>query len=275
MPKTHDNTQWKQRLLVLFVVVLCGIMAFLEFSSLRILSDEKQNEWLLKILQQASGTIAVILLLYSMGVNLYGKPQKWLYLIPCLLIAVNNFQWWAFFAGKMEFLRTGFLDIILFTMQCLFVGLFEELIFRGAVFSLLASIFSRDRKGLWLTYVVSSVVFALAHIFNGNFLQVGYTLLTGGLFAFVLIKTKNVLCCAFVHALYNWCGLLMDQLGSGVVFDIGTCVLMAIIAVICGIFVLYSVYKYPEEERKDLYTRLGIKQAEKVIESQENAEKEE
>lgn len=275
MPKTHDNTQWKQRLLMLVVAVLCGIMAFLEFSSLRILADEKQNEWLLKILQQASGTIAVILLLYSMGVNLYGKPQKWLYLIPCLLIAVNNFQWWAFFAGKMELVRTGFVDITLFTMQCLFVGLFEELIFRGAVFSLLASIFSKDRKGLWLTYVVSSVIFALAHIFNGNFLQLGYTVLTGGLFAFVLIKTKNVLCCAFVHALYNWCGLLMDQLGSGVVFDVGTCVLMAIIAVICGIFVLYSVYKYPEEERKDLYARLGIKQAEKVIESQENAEKEE
>ena len=275
MPKTHDNTQWKQRLLMLFVAVLCGIMAFLEFSSLRILSDEKQNEWLLKIPQQASGTIAVILLLYSMGVNLYGKPQKWLYLILCLLIAVNNFQWWAFFAGKMEFIRTGFVDITLFTMQCLFVGLFEELIFRGAVFSLLASIFSKDRKGLWLTYVVSSVIFAFAHIFNGNFLQLGYTLLTGGLFAFVLIKTKNVLCCAFVHALYNWCGLLMDQLGSGVVFDVGTCVLMAIIAVICGIFVLYSVYKYPEEERKDLYARLGVKQAEKVIESQENAEKEE
>lgn len=270
MPKTSDNTQWKHRLLMLIVVVLCGIMAFLEFSSICLIPDEKRNEWLLKILQQSFGSMAVILLLYSMRVKLCGKPRKCLYLIPCFLIAVNNFQWWSFFAGKMTLTRVHFVDVTLFTLQCLLIGLFEELIFRGAIFSLLAGVFSKDRKGLWLTYVTSSVVFGFAHIFSGNFLQVGYTVLTGGLFAFVLIKTKNVLCCAFIHALYNWCGLLMDQLGTGAVFDVGTCVLMAIIAVLAGIFVLYAVFTYPEEERRELYIRLGIAEKEKPANTQES-----
>lgn len=260
MPNSRKNNVIKQRLKMLIVAILCGIMAFLELANLNLMPDEKRNEWLLKILQQSCGSIAVVILLISMRVKLYGKPQKWLSWLPCLIVAINNFQWWSFFAGKMELVRTGFIDIMLFSLQCLFVGLFEELIFRGAVFALIASLFPKDKKGLIKTFVVSCVVFALAHIFNGDLLQVGYTLLTGGLFAFVLIKTKNVLCCAFTHALYNWCGLLMDQLGNGAVFDVGTCVLMAVIAV-CGVlFVLYSLYKYSDEERKELYKRLGIKE---------------
>ncbi len=267
MPKSPVNNRMKQRIQMLIVAVLCGIMAFLEFSNLRLFTDAQRNGWLLKILQQACGSVAVVILLWSMRVRLYGKPQKWWHWLVGLMIAVNNFQWWAFFAGKMAWIRTEFIDIALFTLECLLVGLFEELVFRGAVFALLASVFPKNRKGLWLTYAVSSVIFALAHIFNGNLLQVGYTFLTGGLFAFVLIKTKNILCCAFTHGLYNWLGLVMDQLGSGAVFDVGTCVLMAIIAVLGGIFVIYAVWTYPESEREDLYQRLGI-QTPKIIEIQ-------
>lgn len=244
--------------MMLAVTVLCGIMAFLELAEISLLVDEKRNEWLVKILQQTFGSLAVVLLLFSMRVKLFGRIDKWLYVLPCLVIAVNNFQWWAFFQGKMELIRTNFADITLFTLQCLLIGLFEELVFRGAVFALVAGFFSKDKKGLIKAFVLSSVIFGLAHIFSGNFLQVGYTVLTGGLFAFVLLKTKNVLCSAVVHALYNFCGLLMDNLGTGAVFDVGTCVFMAIIAVIGASIVLYGLYKYPEEERKELYIRLGV-----------------
>ena len=269
MPKTYDKNKIKQRFVMCIVAVLCGIMAFTELAEISLLTDEKRNEWLVKILQQTCGSVAVILLLLSMRVKLFGKIDKWLYVIPCLVIAVNNFQWWAFFQGKMQLIRTNFADITLFTLQCVLIGLFEELVFRGAVFSLIASCFTKDKKGLIKTFVVSSVVFGLAHIFGGNFLQVGYTILTGGLFAFVLLKTKNVLCSAFVHALYNFCGLLMDNLGTGAVFDVGTCVFMAIIAVIGASIVLYGLYKYPEEERKELYIRLGI---EETVEPTENTQ---
>jgi membrane protease YdiL (CAAX protease family) len=144
-------------------------------------------------------------------------------------------------------------------------AIFEEIIFRGIVFSVLADRFSKNKKGFLKTYVISSVIFGLAHLFNGfsfgTVLQVGYTVLTGGLFAFCLIMTKNILCCALVHGIYNFCGLLFDHvqgLGNGVVFDLGTVITMAVISVVVGIFVLYKVYHYPDEERKDLYARLGI-----------------
>ena len=51
---------------------------------------------------------------------------------------------------------------------------------------------------------------------------------------------------------------MLPKLGSGTVFDIPTVILMAVVGVSVGIFVLYSVWKYPEEERIELYKRLGF-----------------
>ena len=87
--------------------------------------------------------------------------------------------------------------------------------------------------------------------------------MTGGLFAFALIKTQNIICAGLVHAVYNFAGLLFDAsqrfgLGNGVVFDLGTVITMLIVSIFVGSFVLYSVYKYTPEEQAELYKKLGI-----------------
>ncbi len=202
-----------------------------------------------------------------LNIRLLGKPQNLLYLFPCIIVAIDNFQFYAYFSGKMQLLHTEFSDFLLFGLNCFTVGLFEEGIFRGIIFSVLAGVFTKDKKGLWKTYVFSSLIFGAAHLFNGfsvgTLLQVGYTVLTGGLFAFVLLKTQNILCCAFVHGLYNFCGLLFDipermGLGGGVVIDLGTAITMLIVSILAAIFVFWSIYKYSEEEQRQLYGKLGI-----------------
>ena len=45
----------------------------------------------------------------------------------------------------------------------------------------------------------------------------------------------------------------------GVVFDTPTAVMMAVVAVIVGIFVIIKLVTYPDEEREYLYKKLGIK----------------
>lgn len=70
-----------------------------------------------------------------------------------------------------------------------------------------------------------------------------------------------MLFCAITHAIYNFCGLLFTStvgLGSGSVIDPPTGIMMAVIAVIVGVFVLYQVFTYSEVERVDLYQRLGF-----------------
>lgn len=247
------------------IAVLCVVTLLLDFVEIHIIDDDFRNGALLKILQQISGSALAILLMWYLNIQLFKKPQNWLYLLPCLIIAVDNFQWSSFIVGNMQLVRTEFVDVVLFTGKCLTVGLFEELIFRGVLFSVIAGYFSNDKKGLWKTYIVSSAIFAISHLFNGfsfgTILQVGYTFLTGGLFGFCLLKTKNILCCALVHGIYNFCGTFYatQGLGTGVVFDIGTIITMAVVSVAIGVFVLYKVWKYSDEEREELYKRLGIR----------------
>ena len=98
-------------------------------------------------------------------------------------------------------------------------------------------------------------------------LQAGYSTLTGALFAFALIKTKNIFIPAFIHALYNFCGMIYTKDGLGVSsmldFDIGTIIMMTLISIAVGIYVLISVLKYKEEDRIDLYKKFAVTPTEK------------
>lgn len=246
------------------IAVLCAFTMLLDFVDISFSNDEFYNRMLCKILQQILGSTAGILVVLRLDVKLFGQPHNLLYMIPCLIIAVDNFQFSAYFSGKMQLARTSPYDFIIFFIYCILVGLFEEIVFRGIVFAVLAGLFSKDKKGLLLTYVTSSLAFGLAHLFNGfsaaTLQQAGYTVLTGGLFAFCLMKTKSIFCPALIHGIFNFCGLLFDKqgLGNGVVFDTGTIVTMLTVSILMGVFILYTVWKYPEEERKVLYNRLGI-----------------
>ena len=268
MPKTKQNKSISYILIRVFIVALCAAMLALDYIPIQYVQDGVRNVWISTIVQQCVGAIAIILLMFHLKIKLFGKIHAWLYLLPCLIVALDNFPLISYINGNMHFTRTGAWDFVLFALYCLAIGLFEECVFRGVLFSVIASLFSQDKKGFFKTFVVSSAVFGLAHLFNllsgagigATLLQVCYTTLTGGLFAFAMIKTKNVLCAAFVHGLYNFCGLLLSEqgLGSGIVFDVGTGVMMGIISVIIGVFVLYSVWKYTEAERSVLYKHLGI-----------------
>lgn len=249
------------------IFFLCIVTIAMDFVTLSFVKHALRNRFLIKIVQQSCGAVAAILLMRRLGVKLLGKPQNLLYLIPCVIIAIDNFQWSSYFNGNMELVHKEGIDFLLFGLYCLAVGLFEECIFRGVIFSVLAGAFSQDKKGLWKTYVLSSVIFGAAHLFNGfslgTLLQVGYTILTGGLFGFVLLKTKNIFCCGLIHGLYNFCGLLFDTearlgLGNGVVFDFGTAITMLIVCIALGSLILYWIARYSEEERSILYKKLGI-----------------
>lgn len=265
--RNYTKQKLKNTLEIVAIVVLCLASIVLDFIKIPYLKDNLRNALLSKVIQQSCGIGAAIFIMLRLQIKLFGKPTNLLYLIPCLIIAIDNFQFYAYFNGKMQLVNTHPLDFILFGGYCIAVGLFEECIFRGVVFSLLASWFPKNKKGFLWTYVISSVIFGFAHILNGfslgTLIQVGYTILTGGLFAFCLIKTKNILLCAFIHAVYNFCGLLFETearlgLGAGVVLDLGTSITMLVVSILVGIFVLYKVFTYTDKERIELYQKLGI-----------------
>lgn len=259
----------KDNVLVIGILFCLGITVLFDVISVPFFGNEKQDFFLGKIFSLGFGGLGMTLLMRKEGSGLFQKPTNLLFLLPALIVAVDNFQFASFFAGKMGKIEAEIFDWVLFALYCLTTGFFEEGVFRGTLFPVLAGKFEKNKKGLWKTVLYSSLIFGGMHVLNifsganvgATLLQVGYSILTGGLFAFVLIKTKNILFCALTHGVYNFAGLLFSAeqgLGSGVVFDFPTALTMLIVCVGVGIFAIISFMKYSETERKELYSRLGF-----------------
>lgn len=264
--KTGKDKKNADRIFTVGIVALCILMAVFEFAPVRYCKDEIKNKLLSDTVPLLIGSVAVVLLMLRGKSKLFCAPAALPCLLPCLLVAIDNFPFHAYFSGKSELLFPSAGNIALFAGYCLMVGVFEECVFRGVLFPVLAGYFPPDKKGVLKTFFCSSVLFGASHLFNlfagagigATVLQVGYSTLTGGLFAFALMKSKSIFPCILLHGVYDFCGLLLDTLGNGVRFDWQTCVTMAAIGVAVGVFVLCSVFTYPESEREELYRKFGL-----------------
>lgn len=90
------------------------------------------------------------------------------------------------------------------------VGAVEEIVFRGVIYQQLMNILGKE----WGTIIVSSVLFGLFHIFNGNIIQVIMTTIIGFLFCVVRYKIKkcSMLSMIFMHGTYDFMLLLFSSL---------------------------------------------------------------
>ncbi len=264
MRNDEGRKRVKNRLVFATIALFCGVAILFDFLSLSCFSSVWRNKIATESLQYVCMGIAAILVVLRLKLRLFERIEKCGYLFLCLLVAANNFPFISFLQGEMQLVRTQPVDVFLFGLNCLLGCFVEELLFRGIAFAILAELFSKNRKGVLWTCVVSSVIFGIAHLLGnlslGGGLQAVYTMLIGGAFAFCLIKTKNILCCTLVHAVYNVAGTLFAErgLGTGIVFTPWTIVLMLFVYLLLGGWMLYKAWKYEEREREELYQRLGV-----------------
>ena len=265
--KMKRNKQ-KKVWMILCISLLSTLTLATTFIKADFISDTKKNFFLLQSLPLLFGSALMLVVLLWQKSGLFKGLKKWYCLLPCLLVAVNNFPFSAYFTGKSAFGDVDVGDVLLFACYCTLIGLFEEFSFRGVVFPLIADRFSRDKKGIVKTFFISSVLFGVVHLFNlfagagvgATLMQVGYSTLIGGMCAFTLMKCQNLLPCAFIHSVFDFCGMLLEKdrgLGLGVVFDGTTIAITAILGVFVAAYVLYGVFTYSEGERVALYAKFG------------------
>ena len=272
MQISGDKQQRERVIDTTIIAIFCVLFAVFQFFDIKFTSDIVRSAWIKHILSNSSATVVVIILMKRLQIKAFQRPNRLVYFLPCIAMALVNLPFISYFNGNMSIVRNNTWDILFFVLYCLSVGILEELVFRGILFSAFLGRFPKDKKGMFKAFVFSSVFFGLAHLSNlfsgagigAVLLQVVYTTLTGGLFCFAFIQTKNILFSAGTHALYNMCGLIFEiparfGLGTGIIFDTGTIVVMAVVDVLIAIFVFYSLYKYPEEDRKALYDALNVK----------------
>ncbi len=214
-----------------------------------------QNAYL--IASRAAGAVTCIffLLMTRSKRVLYAKPmlKATLTVLPCMLIAINNFPFIAFFTGKAT-IDGSARSVFTFVLVCLCVGLFEELAFRGCVFTAILQRRGKKPVDVFLAILLSSAVFAVIHLLNlfegasvgYVILQVGYSFLIGAMCSVILVKTRNIWYCVILHAVYNFAGSVVLECGKGEFWDIWnvpTIILTAVIAVAVAVYVIYLLVK--------------------------------
>ena len=251
---------------ILITVVLCVLVAFFSLAKITYSENAKINNLLGKILPLLFAVLLMVILLSLIKQKVFAKPQNLLYLLPCLLVAINNLPFIPWINGLNKFANIGTQEVLLFTIYCFLVGAFEEMVFRGLLFPSLLHYFDKDKKGLIKAMVYSSLIFGLAHVVNlfggagvtETLLQVAYSALMGGVFVFAFVKTKSIISAIALHSIYNFGGLLFNSeigLGLGVYFDMPTVIITAVLGVLVGAFVIVTLIRQPKKEVEEIYKR--------------------
>ncbi|MCD8309203.1 MAG: CPBP family intramembrane metalloprotease [Clostridia bacterium] len=233
-------------------IAACVALCVFSIYGVNISADETANTLINDCIGRGVAAVAIAVIILLCGYKNafiykrknYGKALLWC--IPCLLVSVANFPFYALISGAATIDRYGILW--LFILDCILIALMEEMLFRGLLLSILNEVIKN--KPL-VAVIAESAIFALCHLFNllsgaaigETLLQVGYTFLTGLMFSFVYVKTGNIWASVVLHAVFDVGGKIVYTLGSGTFQDTVFWVLTAVCAVICTVHIVITLYK--------------------------------
>ena len=253
----------KKKLYYLLFVVLAVLMLVAELLNMRLAYNSIEYDLVYNIITRAIGaTMCMILMSYCSFTRLFssfGKLKNILLVLPCCLIAINNFPFIPMATGALK-LDTKWYLILLFALQCLLVGMFEETAFRGCVFMLLLEKKHNTIKDVFYSIVMSSFIFGAIHIVNlfvgagivSVVLQLGYSFLIGSMCAVVLLVTKKIWLPIFIHAVFNFAGGLVPTLGVGEIWDTPTIILTVIVSVAVAVYTVTLFFKRGVSDAEEL-----------------------
>ena len=217
-------------------------------------------------LTRGLGAAVFLALLLNEGFRILNPLQKpfWrsmLFALPPFLVVVNNLPILSLLSGDAYVIHSAPVYWIWFALECLAIGLFEELAFRGVIFLLFAEKRRTTRKGLFWSLILTSAVFGAVHLLNvlmgagigGVILQIGYSFLIGAMCSVVLLKTRNIWLCVLLHAVYDFCGTLVPTLGGGSFWDTPTVVFTALLAVATTAYLVYSFFTLDLKRVEEIY----------------------
>ncbi len=255
----------KKTIIICILAIHFVLLLMLELFNDKIFSSLVYGDLYYSIITRFIGGTACLLFICIFSSIKFLSPKttlkKMLLFLPCMLVAVNNFPFITFFTGE-AYINSTPLHIILYALLCLTVGYFEEMAFRGCIFSVILQRIGKRRIDVFISIVLSSGVFGLIHLVNllagasigSVILQIGYSFLIGGMCSVILIKTGNIWYCVLLHAVYNFAGGVVPECGGGIIWPISTIILTAVIAIIVAAYVIYLLFKITPEEIDALFS---------------------
>ena len=262
-----DNKKTVNKYLCLTVFIVASLlMLCCEIFKDKFLGIGENGELIYSLTSRFFGIIlCLVLVLYcsfSRILKLVRSPflKGFIAVLPCWVIALNNFPIIPVLSGQARVTdKTS--NILLYALLCAFVGVFEELAYRGCVFMLILKGSRRSARDIIKAIIISSALFGAIHLVNlivgadplGVMLQIGYSFLIGAMCSFVLIKTGSVWHCALMHAVYNFCGGVVANYGEGNIWTMPEVVLTAVVGVMVALYVLLALFKTDPSEAECLF----------------------
>ena len=245
-----------QKILVALLIIVMIIFQSVDF---HLFEDAQDTEVAVHSMFRFLSGIIFIIIIIGFGYQWIFKSKKigksLLIIIPALIISINNFPIIAFFDGRAVLTEPTY-RVFLFFIECLSVGFFEEIVFRGILLVFLIKKFSHIKDGVLLAIMISSAVFGLSHVFNifngagfgDTMIQIGYSFLVGMMWSVIFLRTGNLWLTMLLHATYNFFGQVMFSLGTvDGRYDTYTVLITTSLAVIIVIY-LMILYKKIEEK---------------------------
>lgn len=161
-------------------------------------------------------------LLKSAGFTRPNWKGLWIYWLMILLILLNGSD---FIFGNIVIDTSKPIVIILFILTYLSSGLFEEVLCRGAVLSVMLRKWGATRRGCYAAVILSSVLFGSAHIIHyflhhssllATITQMTYGTFIGVFFAACVIRNKSIFPAMLAHGVLDIFGSFQEiAVGGG------------------------------------------------------------
>ena len=199
------------------IILLCLLIAFLGnyfllsllpkfIASIFLVNSNITNKYIVGIIVRFLGLLITIFAIKKLNIKLkYSLKIS----IKEFLISWLFFVYIFFNIELIDFNNVETINIFLMIIDAIFVGLFEEFLFRGLIFNLCLKEFNKYK--LIVPILISSLLFGLIHLLNlttNDFsiviYQVFYATIIGISFSSLLIRTRfNIIWCSLLHGLYD------------------------------------------------------------------------
>lgn len=194
-------------------ILLCGV-------------SEQTAEYTAGVIEQTLVSILLIILLSKMQLlkeaGFRFKVKQILIVWPMLLIIVLNSL--ELIDGTVRIDTTQKTTIIMYILVYLSTGLFEETLCRGVVQTLLIRKWGQNRKGIYLSVIMGSLLFGLFHIIHffmgqmtllASMTQVIYAFFIGVFMGACVLRNQSVIPAIIVHGLVDITGSLNEIAVNG------------------------------------------------------------
>lgn len=257
-----------RKVCLIVILAVLPILLWLEIFKPTLSEDSILSPLITMTLTRGLGAAVFLALLLHEGFRVMNPLQKpfgrsILFIIPPLLVVVNNMPILSMLWGDAYIIHGALAYWLWFALECLAIGLFEELAFRGVIFLMLAEKRHTTRRGLFWSLILTSAVFGAVHLVNvllgagigGVILQIGYSFLIGAMCSVVLLKTRNIWLCVLLHAIYDFSGNLLPTLGGGSWWDTPTVIFTALLAVATTAYLVWQFFTLDLRRVEEIFAK--------------------